>query len=113
MNTFALFLYLYLYLYLLFNLYLYLYLYLPKNWVGASIHIAFNDTAWQRINRIRPLNNVAGRISTAHMLRPGWKSCRFGLTEAQVSKRSGHSVEANSVKKVSPRKRPDVIKVLG
>jgi hypothetical protein len=88
MNTLALYLYLYLYLYLHLNLYLYLYLYLRKNGVGASTNKAFSDMAWQIINQIRPLNNVAGRISTAHMLRPGWNSYLLGMTEAQVSRSS-------------------------
>lgn len=41
---------------------------------------------WQSVYQIRPLIHVAGRMPTARMLRPGWKSRQFGETEAQVSR---------------------------
>ena len=81
-------LYLHLYFYLHLNLYLYLYLYLRQNGLEASICKALKDFTWQSINQIRPLINVAGRIPTALMLRPGWKPCQLGVMEAQVSKRA-------------------------
>lgn len=66
------------------NLYLYLYLYLLKNLHKPSKYTASSDLAWQRNYQIRPLNNVAGRISAAPMLRPGWMSRELRKMEAQV-----------------------------
>lgn len=43
-------------------LYLYLYLYLRQNTLRAILYKAFSDLAWQRI---RPLIDVAGRITAA------------------------------------------------
>lgn len=40
-------------------------LYLPEKGPKAAWHKGYSDLAWQRKNRIRPLSNVAGRITTA------------------------------------------------
>lgn len=69
------------------NLCLYLYLYLRKKRVEASNYQGFSTMHWQANLRIRPLTNVAGRIPTAQLLRPGWKLCLYGKAEARVSRR--------------------------
>lgn len=40
-------------------------LYLPEKVPEPAWHKGYSDLAWQRKNRIRPLSNVAGRITTA------------------------------------------------
>lgn len=83
-------LHLYLHLNLYLNLYLYLYLYLLKKVVQPFKHKAYSVLAWQRI---QPLNNVAGWMTTAHcydlggklfnMLswKPRYQVSKFYLTE--------------------------------
>lgn len=74
-----------LYLYLYLNLYPYLNLYLPKNLPKAAWQKGYSELAWQRKHQIRPLNNVAGWITTADCYGLGGVS-HLVNDEPQVSK---------------------------